>query len=199
MPMTNERLAANDSPEHWMQRVAEGDTQAFRHLAALLGQRMFALAMRLTRSNRAQAEDIVQDALIKLWQSAPRWQPTGSVASYAARIVYTCAMDQFRHKRLEALPEGVELAEAEQVTTRLMEKQQQRHVADAMQQLPERQREALLLFYFHEHTMAEVAVSLQTTEKAVESLLGRARKQLAARLPEDAWVHIARPEGEYYA
>ena len=177
-------MASTAELTDWMQQTARGDQQAFRRLATALGQRMFALACRLLNGNRSLAEDAVQDALIKLWQAAPRWQPTGSVAAYACRITYHCCMDMHRaHKPTLALMD--DHVEPETITGELQQNQQQRLLWQAMNRLPERQRHALLLFYFEDNSLRDVAQQMHTTEKAVERLIARARQSLAPLLPPE--------------
>lgn len=180
----NEQLTA------WMTQAAAGDQTAFRHLARALGPRMYGLAARLCDGNSATAEDVVQEVLIKLWQSAPRWQPGGSVSAFASRMVYTTAMDYHRRKgptnshTASLDDEGMaELGAPETITGNLEQKQTRNLLLGALSQLPERQQEAVTLAYFHEYRAQDIATALGTTEKAVESLLVRARKSLAGLLP----------------
>lgn len=177
-----------------MLEIAKGDTRAFRLLAANLSNRMFHLAYRLCGYQRIQAEDIVQEALIKLWRSAPRWQATGPVEAYASRIVYNCCMDYHRrHKPAEELtPEleaGATLAAndaqqiEEQILGTIIDRQNRQILLQAIATLPERQREAILLYYMGEHSQNHVARLLGTTEKSVERLLARGRQHLRKILP----------------
>lgn len=179
----NEQLTA------WLEAAAKGDASAFRHLAKALGPRMYGLAARLTNGNSATAEDIVQEVLIKLWQTAPRWQPGGSVAAFASRMVYTTAMDHHRRKMATVSIDAAkfpEFAEPETITGTIAQQQSRSMLLGALAQLPERQQQAVTLAYFHEYKSQDIATTLGTTEKAVESLLVRARKSLAALLPASA-------------
>ncbi len=172
----------------WMEAAAKGDQTAFRNLTAALGQKSFAICFRLLNGNRAAAEDAMQDVLIKLWQSAPRWKSGGSVNAYASRLAYTCSIDLHRKKPKgqDTLDEGHEatIGMDETATSQLLRKEQNRILLDAMDSLPERQREAILLTYFHENERREVAKTMATTEKAVEHLIARGLKTLAVHLPE---------------
>ncbi len=168
----------------WMEQVAKGDQTAFRQLTSALGQRIFATAYRLMNGDRAAAEDAVQDVLIKIWQTAPRWQSGGSVSGYVSRLAYTCCIDLHRKKpkSSEILDEAMGIEET--TTVNLLRKEQKDFLLDAMGHLPERQREAILLTYFHENERREVAKTMATTEKAVEHLIARGLKTLAVHLPE---------------
>ncbi len=175
----------------WLEAAARGDQTAFRHLSRALGPRMYGLAARLTNGNSAVAEDIVQEVLIKLWQTAPRWQSGGSVAAFASRLVYTTAMDHHRKHHATVSLDGEdghypEFAKPETITSGIAQQQSRTLLLGALAQLPERQQQAVTLAYFHEYRSQDIATTLGTTEKAVESLLVRARKSLAALLPATA-------------
>lgn len=165
-----------------MLKVTKGDNIAFRHLARNLSQRMFNLAYRLLGTHRSMAEDAVQEALVKLWRTAPNWKPDAPVTAYASRLVYTCCMDIHRkQKPAEELPE--ELAAPDTILDEMVSKNQRRVLLTTVDKLPDRQRQAILLHYMGEHSQRDVASILGTTEKAVERLLARARINLRELLP----------------
>lgn len=165
-----------------MTRVAKGDQLAFRQLAGALGQRMFHLAYRLMGYQRSAAEDAVQEALIKLWRYAPNWEPTGSVQAYVSRLVYTACMDLHRKSRpTEELPE--EIVQADTMLDTILDREQRQQLLIAIDRLPQRQKDAVLLHYMGEHSQRHVAQLLGTTEKGIERLLARGRKNLRELLP----------------
>ncbi|MBI1327310.1 MAG: sigma-70 family RNA polymerase sigma factor [Alphaproteobacteria bacterium] len=168
-----------------MQRTAAGDREAFRLLAHELSARMYGLAFRLMRGNKASAEDAVQDTLIKLWVHAPKWQPRGSVESYVSRLIYTCCIDIMRKQKaiadIDALPEAA-LAADEDIESAFAQKEQNLKLLEAVETLPPKQKEALMLSYYGEHTNKTVASMLNISEKAVEKLLQRARHKLAEKM-----------------
>jgi RNA polymerase sigma-70 factor (ECF subfamily) len=167
-----------------MEKAAKGDQVAFRTLANALTQRMFNLAYRLMGYQRAQAEDAVQDALIKLWKNAANWQPTGSLEAYASRLVYTTCMDMYRRQKpTDEIPETM-ASNDQNADDLIVIKQQRDALMDAIDRLPKRQKDATLLYYMNEFSQAHVATILGTSEKAVEHLLARARKQMKDMLPD---------------
>jgi RNA polymerase sigma-70 factor, ECF subfamily len=176
----------NNKLTEWLLKAAQGDQAAFRQLAQALGPRMYGLAARLCDGNAATAEDVVQEVLIKLWQQAPRWQSGGSVAAFASRLVYTASMDFHRRKMPVTYSEDgemPEIPEPETITAGIEQKEDRSLLLGALAKLPERQQQAVTLAYFHEYRSQDIASALGTTEKAVESLLVRARKSLASLLP----------------
>lgn len=170
-----------------MPRIATGDTAAFARAVRALQGPGLRLADR-TLADRAAAEDVVQVALTRLWLLAGRYDPDrGSVEGWFRRIVVNLCLDRRRALRLvlpldaaaefaSPAPDPFALAAARQRSDRL---------AAAMAQLNPRQRAALALFHGDGLTMAEIADALGTTAKAVEGLLGRARKELQSLIAMD--------------
>jgi RNA polymerase sigma-70 factor (ECF subfamily) len=182
LPVDNAQLTT------WMEAVAGGDQAAFRQLTSALGQRIFAMAYRLVNGDRAAAEDAVQDVLIKIWQTAPRWKSGGSVVGFISRLTYTTCIDAYRRKpkATTTLEEDRDdlLGMEESSTSALLRKEQNAFLLEAIDKLPKRQQEAIILTYFHENERREVAQTMATTEKAVEHLIARGLKTLAQHLPE---------------
>ena len=182
--MSNETsLAANPAPSPLpvlMARVVDGDRAAFEALVRALQAPGLRLADR-TLNDTAAAQDVVQVALTRLWTLAGRYDPArGSVEGWFRRIVVNLCLDRRRaarplvpldtvHDLASDAPDPLALAIAADARARL---------AAAMAQLGERQRAALALFHGEGLSMAEIAAVLETTPKAVEGLLGRARMEL---------------------
>lgn len=168
-----------------MKSVAEGDEAAFRTLSNALSQKIFAMAFRFLSGDRASAEDVTQDVLIKLWQYAPRWEAGGSVQGWISRLTYNASMDihRARKNKSEELPET--LAEQETTTDTIATKEYRKILLQAINRLPDRQQEALLLTYFHENSRRDVANTMKTTEKAVEHLVARGLKALEKLIPSN--------------
>jgi len=172
----------DDSDEALMARVARGDERAFqllsrRHLPAMLG-----LARRILR-NSAEAEDVAQEAFLRVWTHAPRWQPVAQFRTWLTRVVVNLCLDRKRRApwvELEAAGEIVdptpgagEKAEADE---------RARMVAAAVDKLPPRQRSAIVLTYGEGMTNAQVAEILDTSVSAVETLLVRGKQNLRSAL-----------------
>ncbi len=179
--------ADNDTLTTWIEETAKGDQTAFRKLSAALGQRMFAMAYRLVNGDRAAAEDAVQEVLIKLWQTAPRWKSGGSVISYVSRLTYTSCIDLHRKKPKTAEINEETVAIDETASAQLLRKEHNKILLTSLEVLPKRQQEAILLTYFHENERREVARTMATTEKAVEHLIARGLKTLAVHLPQQKY------------
>jgi RNA polymerase sigma-70 factor (ECF subfamily) len=166
--------------------AAGGDAAAYRQLVRELYPRAYSTAFKILGS-RAEAEDAVQTALIKLWREGGRFDPSrGSIEAWFRRLLVNCCIDRRRSLKLVTPLESVaeqpgsgigpaDLAESGDVSAR---------VAQAVERLNVRQRTAIVLFYGEGASMAEIAEVLGSSVKAVEGLLARARVELAAQLDE---------------
>jgi len=166
-------------------RIATGDRGAYAALADRHLDRAVRIAERMT-GNRDEAEDAVQNAFIKLWQKPDRFDPgRARFASWFASVVANAALDLRRRRREGPLPGGYEPADpAGDAEAHSLEVDRQRHVADALAGLPDRQRLAVVLCYLEGFSNAEAAQAMDVGIKGLESLLVRARSSLRVSLGE---------------
>ncbi len=172
-------------PDHdLMARVARGDERAFRVLA----RRHAADALRLARrilGSESLAEDIVQDALWRVWRAAPRWRPDAAFRTWLYRIVVNLCLNAKR--RPADLPLGAAgdpIDPAPDAAAVLETRERDRRLAAAIDALPSRQRAAIVLTYQEGLGNAEAASVLDTSVAGVETLLVRAKRALRAALSE---------------
>ncbi|HXE87002.1 MAG TPA: sigma-70 family RNA polymerase sigma factor [Hyphomicrobiaceae bacterium] len=168
-------------------RVAAGEAPAFRALVDRHLPTVLAIARRMLRDD-AEAEDVAQETLLRLWRNAARLElGEGGVRPWLRRVAANLCIDRVRAQRNtslgDALPEEVE--PASQMTT-LVERELGRRVDAALKALPERQRLALTLFHYEGMSQIEVGEAMGISDEAVESLLARARRALKALL-KDEW------------
>jgi RNA polymerase sigma-70 factor (ECF subfamily) len=176
--------------------IAQGDARAYAALVDRHLDKFLAFAERLT-GHRGEAEDILQEAFLRVWKKAPDWNPEGArFTTWFYRIVLNLGIDYRRRKRPEALPEGFDVADGALSTEALLShSQKQKKVAEALDSLPPRQREAILLCYHEGMSNRQAAEILSVGVKGLESLLVRARRQLAEYLKnekeyllKDGWI-----------
>ena len=171
------------SDANLMALYANGDQSAARALTGRHLSRVFAHAYRLLR-DQAEAEDVAQEAMLKLWKVAPEWREgEAKLSTWLYRVTANACTDRLRKRRttgLDAAPEQID--DSPGVEETLMAHDRQRALHEAMQSLPERQRNAVELRHFEELSNPEIASVLETSVEAVESLLGRARRALAQKL-----------------
>jgi RNA polymerase sigma-70 factor (ECF subfamily) len=172
----------DDSDEALMARVARGDERAFqvltrRHLPAMLG-----LARRILR-NAAEAEDVAQEALLRVWTHAPRWQPLALFRTWLTRVVVNLCLDRKRRAPWVELEAAGDIVDPSPGATEKAETdERERMVAGAIDKLPARQRSAIMLTYGEGMSNAEVAEILDTSVSAVETLLVRGKQNLRRTL-----------------
>lgn len=170
-----------------MAQAAQGSETAFRQLATRHDGWLLRLAGRLVQS-RADAEDISQEALLRLWINAPKWKPVAPVRTWLYRVVVNLANDVHRRRRRQGrydapLADAVDAADPAPGPAALMARAETgRAVGAAIARLPDRQRNALVLTYYEGLSNAEVAAILGTSVSGVEALLVRARRELRGAL-----------------
>jgi RNA polymerase sigma-70 factor, ECF subfamily len=170
--------------------AAQGNAVAFRGLVDRHLTTAVAIARRMLRDD-AEAEDIAQEAFLRLWRNAASIEiGPGGVRPWLRRVVSNLCIDRIRSARntsvVAEVPETAEPASQDRV---LEEQELSGRVDAALQGLPERQRLALVLFHYEGMSQVEVGTVLGVTDEAVESLLARARRTLKAGL-KDEWQSL---------
>ncbi|MFC3053700.1 sigma-70 family RNA polymerase sigma factor [Kordiimonas pumila] len=167
-------------------RVQSGDREAFRTLALRHGNRFRALAFRFV-SNMALAEDLVQEAFVKLWTNADQFD--GSRAKFTTwfhRIVVNKCLDEKRKRQFESLPEGYDKPDTQLTADVVLEHEGvAEKINGALAELSDRQRTAMTLSYYEGLSNQEAADVMDLHIKAFESLLVRSRQKLKKILDTD--------------
>ena len=161
-----------------MARAAAGDRAAFEVLAT---RHLLALhrAARRVVGDAAEAEDLAQEAMLRAWQLAARFDPSrGSLRAWLHRIVTNLAIDRLRRARpaAEITPELADTTPDPE--TALRQRRRRAALLAAVLRLPARQRRALALTYAEGWPSAAIGLSLGISTRAVEGLLRRARLAL---------------------
>lgn len=172
-----------------MARLAARDADALRQVVAHHAQPAHRIAWRML-GDASEAEDVVQEALLRLWQQAGNWKPGGSgIAPWLSRVTTNLCVDRMRKTRPATgveLPEQVDDSPGADML--LQEKSTRVLTHRALLDLPDRQRAAIVLTYFEDQANGDAAQMLDMNIKAFESLLLRARKALRERLAERGLV-----------
>jgi len=178
-------VAYADMPdESLMDFIRAGNIRAYEVLVSRHHQRFFSMTYRWVL-HAQDAEDIVQDAFMKLWSGKAKWK-SGKGARFTTwfyRILYNQAMDSLRERKraFYELNENVESGDIS-AETGLIDLQQQRELRRILAELPENQRIAVNLFYFENLPQKQIAQTMGIGLKALESLLSRARTTLKERM-----------------
>jgi RNA polymerase sigma-70 factor (ECF subfamily) len=174
-----------------MRLVARGDTSAFekvieRHQALVAGT-----AARMLGSN-SDAEDIAQQVFIRVWKSARRYVPRAKFTTWLLKITRNLVFNELRRAKRRAQVSLQPEPGAEEISLKdetnpapdasLLEGELQQAIEEAIMQLPESQRMALVLRRYEQLSYEEIAEVLDLSVPAVKSVLFRARTELRARL-----------------
>jgi RNA polymerase sigma-70 factor (ECF subfamily) len=177
----------------WVQRARAGDTEAFRKLVERHRDRAYGLAFRMLGS-APEAEEAAQDAFLRAWRALPQFRGESAFSTWLHRIVVRRALDRqavlksrrAREAPLEEASPGA-LAAAGDATP---EPGLRRTLERLMDSLSEVQRTVVLLYYYEDRSVEEVARILEIPEGSVKTHLHRARALLRA-----AWLEQERTEG----
>lgn len=172
-----------------MRLCAAGDQRAFRTLMRRHLAKTVRLAARMM-GNDAHAEDVAQEAFVRVWRHAPSWEDSGTAGArfttWLYKIVLRLCIDQKRKQRFVNIDDLPEMADDRKGAEAEMEAREKRsRVQAALQGLPERQREAIVMTFYGELSNQETADALGVSVKAVESLLVRGRRALKDGLKEE--------------
>lgn len=163
---------------------ANGDQAAARSLTLRLTPRILSFATRML-GDRAEAEDVAQEAMLRLWRIAPDWrQGEAQVFTWLYRVGANLCTDRLRKRRggvtLDDAPEVADAAPS--VVAALIEGDRMRALDAALLALPERQRQAVVLRHIDGLTNPQIAQIMEIGVEAVESLTARGKRALAAAL-----------------
>jgi len=165
-------------------RVLAGDVNAFEGIVRRWQGPLVNMAWRYCR-DRQRAEELAQEALVKCWRSLKGWRREGSFSTWmfgVAANVFRSGLKRFPTETV-ALEDGPEPGKAAGQLDALVEKDRSETVRRAVLALPQRYREAVVLFYFHEMDVAATAKTMGMPEGSVKARLSRARELLRKRFP----------------
>ena len=177
-----------DSDESLLARIQGGDRQAFAILVRRHTNMFYAAAWRMC-GHRQEAEDVVQDSFLKLWEKPQMWDSArgAKFTTWFYRIVTNRAIDTVRRRKpsvaaevMEAVPDAKENQEES-----LFRTERQAMLEEAIQSLPERQKAALNLCFYEGLSNREAAEIMNVSVKALESLLIRAKTALKEHLSKN--------------
>ncbi len=162
---------------------AAGDETVASALVASLAPAVLAQAFRML-GDQAEAEDVVQDALMRLWKIAPEWRRgEAKVSTWLYRVTANLCTDRLRKRRTVTLDAVAEPEDpAQSVTHKLQDVARHKALSEGLAQLPERQAQAVALRHLEGLSNPEIALIMGIGVEAVESLTARGKRALTAIL-----------------
>jgi RNA polymerase sigma factor (sigma-70 family) len=176
-----------DQDNHYLDRVLAGDAAAFAFLVDKYRRMAFTIALKVVK-RREDAEEVAQDAFIKVYRSLPTFQRTSKFSTWLYRIVTNEAISRTRRKTLEVSPvddfitdnyggdAGIGGLEA------LKREQRKEWIRKAMDTLPEDTALVVMLFYMEEQSIEEISQITGLTNENIKVRLHRGRKKLSSEL-----------------
>jgi len=188
-------VAATDPDEELLRRVGQGDPAAIQAMVGRKLPRMLALAYRML-GDAVEAEDVAQEAMLRAWKQAPRWRPgQARFDTWLHRVGLNLCYDRLRRRREVPTAMPPDRPDPGPAPDRgLLAAELGARVHRALQALPQRQREAVVLCHYQELTNIEAAGLMEVSVEALESLLSRGRRTLRLSLADLA--PGAEPAGE---
>lgn len=180
MPLDAQSTA---SDEALLVAFGQGDRAAARVLTLRLSPRILGFAARML-GDRAEAEDVTQEAMFRLWKQAPAWRAgEAKVSTWLFRVVSNLCTDRLRKGRgqpLDSVPEPEDSHPG--ALANLQDQARAQALETALLALPERQRQAVVLRHLEGLSNPEIAAVMDIGVEAVESLTARGKRTLAAAL-----------------
>jgi RNA polymerase sigma-70 factor, ECF subfamily len=164
------------------ERLAKGDSSALKEIFSRFVSAAYAVALRITK-NQQDAEEVVQETFIEVWQRASRYQPErGSLSTWILSIARSRAIDKIRNTK--ARQSALERSQRQPMIPKEQSESErdQAQVRAHLMQLPEEQRTALELAYFHGLSQNEIAEKTSTPLGTVKTRVRLATSRLAELL-----------------
>ena len=186
-------MPASADERHLVERTLAGDREAFRVIVLRHQRPLFELLARHTGDPHG-AEDLVQEAFLRAYRALDRFDPRFSLSTWLARIALNAARDQGRKARVrqDALPRVAHAEAARQEhgggddvapDVAAERREAQVRVGEALAELPDEQREVVVLSVYGGLTHAEIAATLEqplgTVKSRMRAGLGRLRRLVA--------------------
>ena len=174
--------AADDAQA--VDRVLQGDLSAFEEIVRRWQGPLINMAYRFCR-DRGRSEEMAQEAFVRAYRGLAKWRREAAFSTW----LFALAANLYRTEIRRIPPATVNLdqiadpADPHRTESRLEDEDRRRIVQRALQSLPSKYRDALVLFYFHGLDVASAAQSLRLPEGTVKARLSRGRDMLRRKLP----------------
>jgi len=175
-------------------KIAVGDHQALKELYGEFKARVYNTSLSYLQ-NAEEAEEVTQDVFIEVFKSAAQFRSGASVGTWIYRITVNKSLDSLRHRnrkkragflasifKKESVELQIDAPHFNHPGVELENQEKARILFAVIDKLPDSQKTAFILSQIEELPQKEIAVIMKTSEKAVESLLQRAKATLRKNL-----------------
>jgi len=169
-----------DRETELMLRVKGGDAAAFEELYGLYRKSLANFLFRLCWS-RQRVDDLLQEVFLRLWRAAPHYQPSAKVSTYIFRIAHNLWINEGMKRKERAL-EDADRAGASDPASRIERDEVQAAVRNAIDALPNGERECLILSEYNGLKYAEISEILDIPLGTVKSRIWSAMQRLREKL-----------------
>jgi RNA polymerase sigma factor (sigma-70 family) len=176
-----------------IERCKNGEHRAFMELYNRYAKAMFNISFRIL-NNRAEAEEVLQDSFLKVFEKIATYDPAHSFGAWLKRIVINGSLDVLKKRKqvllpLDEVPHAQEEEEEEPASDNYREGFDVDTIKTCVAELPDGYRSILLLFLFEDYSHKEIAGLLGISEGTSKSQYSRARKKLMELLKQKKTAH----------
>jgi RNA polymerase sigma factor (sigma-70 family) len=189
--VTERRGRTITEESEWIERIIAGDKQVFRLLMEKYNTYLYHAVYSVLRSTK-DAEDVTQEALLKIYASLPQYQHQG-LKTWMTRIAVNKAIDYKRaleRKREQLTADIEEILPEDDVHTveeEVLNKQRKQQLRQYLDDIPANYREVVVAYYIEDKSYLEIAAEQGVTLKTVESKLYRAKQWIRKHWKEEEW------------
>ncbi len=175
--------------QYYLEQISSGNTNAYAMLINKHKTMAFNVALRITR-NREDAEEVIQDAFLKVYYSLKEFEGKSKFSTWLYRIVYNQAISKIRKKNIaqndldDEIINNFTVGEISRDLNYLASEDQTRYINLALAKLPEEDSAIVTLFYINESSVEEVSEITGLSESNVKVKLHRSRKKLYDELKQ---------------
>lgn len=171
-----------EEEKKWIEEVRAGNMQAFTKIIDKYKNQLFATVLRMTK-NPEDAQDLVQEAFIKVYEQLNKYDFKGSFSSWLYRVTINHCLDELRKKRYQVEhitfnEKGIDSSEENEPEIVFLKKEKSRQLEKLIASLPEDERMIILLRYANERSYEEISELLHIPLSTVRNKLHRAKKKL---------------------
>lgn len=176
-----------EEERQWIEEVLAGNKQAYAQIINKYKNQLYATILRMTK-NPQDAQDLVQEAFIKVYHQLEKFEGKGTFSSWIYRVAINHCMDEFRKKRYKM--QQLEISEDQVMNPNhpeviFLKKEKNRQLERLIGTLPEEERIIILLRYVNELSYSEISDLVEIPVSSVRNKLHRAKKKLRETIKRD--------------